>query len=233
MRKIIIFIVLFLYGIFSAQIDIKINLDNIKSTMSITVINKTNDYYLLPFDKRGFKGYNLDEICSDFNNMEYPHRFFAPTLIFEDLKDNSIIEASMRNYHIDRLNHKNNEKLKNIELKENKKIIKWKRQNHFSNNQDAIRNLYLYENLITLKPKEKLNVEINMDVYNIRRANTYFYDYYVLTNNKKYDLSINLCSNENIYNYLTEKQKKSLNRYKLFTGNIVSNKIEYIYNDKN
>jgi hypothetical protein len=59
MKKIIIPIIFFLYGMLSAQIDLKINFSNQKnSTIIITLINKTNDYYLVPFDKKGFKAYN-------------------------------------------------------------------------------------------------------------------------------------------------------------------------------
>jgi hypothetical protein len=230
MKKTIIFIILFLYGIFSAQIDLKINfLNEKKSTIIITILNQTNDYYVIPFDKKGFKAYNSDEVCSNLNSLEYSYSFFAPTLILKDIDNDSIMEPLIGNFHIDRLSEKNIARLKKEELKAKDKIFNWKEKNSFNNDEDAIRNLYLNENLITLSPKEKLDIKIEMDIYNIKRGNTYLYDYYTLINNKKYNLSINLCADESIYNYLTKKQKKHLEKYKFFTGKLVSNTLTYIY----
>jgi len=234
MKKIIISTIFFLYSISFAQIDIKIHfLDEKKSKMIITVVNQTNEYYAVPFDKKGFKAYNFEELCSNLNTLDYPHRFFAPVLIFKDPENNNIIESLIGNFHIERLSEKNTKRIKREKLKESERILKWKEQNHYTSDTDAIRNLYINENLILLAPKGKLNIEIEMDVYNIRRGNTYSYNYYVLTNNKKYNLSIQLCADKNIYNYLTEKQKKYLEKYKFFTGNLESNTLPYIYKNKN
>jgi hypothetical protein len=230
MKKIIIPIIFFLYGMLSAQIDLKINFSNQKnSTIIITLINKTNDYYLVPFDKKGFKAYNSDEVCSNLNNLEYSYSFFAPTLTFKNVDNDSIVEPLMGNFHINRLSEKNINRLKKAELKEKAKIFNWKEKNSFSNDEEAIRNLYLHENLISLAPKEELKIKIEMDIYNIKRGNTYFYNYYTLTNNKTYNLSINLCADENIYNYLTKKQKKHFRKYKFYSGKLVSNTLSYIY----
>jgi len=223
-------VIFFLYGIFSAQIDLKIKLLNEKkSVMEITISNNTNDYYIVPFDQKGFKAYHSDEVCSNLNNLDYPYSFFAPTLILKDSIDNNIEESSIRSYHLDVLNNRNSQKLKKIEQENKNRILKWKEKNNFSSKEDAIRNLYLYENLIMLKPREVLNIKIELDVYNLRRGNTYFYDYYILTNNKKYNLSINLCVDKDIYKYLTGKQGKRFERYKLFSGQIESNVLHYTY----
>lgn len=233
MKKVITSTIFFIFIVSSAQININIQYsDEKKSKMTITVLNQTNDYYVVPFDKKGFKAYSSEELCSNLNTLEYPHRFFAPALIFNDT-ENNIIESLIGNFHTDRLNKKNIKRVKREELKEEKRILMWKAQNQFTNNIDAIRNLYINENLIFLKPKEKLNIELEMDVYNIRRGNTYFYNYYALTNGKSYNLKIKLCANNNIYNYLTKKQKKQLEKYKLFTGIIESNTIPYIFKNRN
>lgn len=129
------------------------------------------------------------------------------------------------------MSDKNSKRIKKEELKEKERILKWKKQNKFTSDIDAIRNLYISENLILLEPKQKINIEMEMDIYNIRRGNTYFYNYYVLTNGKKYNLSVNVCVDKNIYNYLTEEQKKSLKKYKLFTGNLESNNLSYLHNN--
>ncbi len=230
MKKNITFIILFLYGIFSSQIDLKVKfLSEKKSVIEITISNNTNDYYIVPFDQKGFKAYHSDEVCSNLSSLDYPYSFFSPTLMLKDSIDNSIEESSIRSYHVDVLNNKNSQKLKKIEQENKNKILKWKEKNNFSSNKDAIRNLYIYENLIMLKPREILNIKIDLDVYNIRRGNTYFYDYYILKNNRKYDLSINLCVDGDIYKYLTEKQRKRFERYKLFSGQIESNVLPYIY----
>ncbi|MGE8555721.1 MAG: hypothetical protein ACN6OB_17520 [Chryseobacterium jejuense] len=192
MKKIIISIIFFIYTISFAQISIKIHsLDEKKSPkMIITITNQTNEYYAVPFDKKRFKAYNLEEFCSDLNTLDYPHNFFAPVLIFKDPQNSMLMGSLIGNFHVDNLSKKNVKRIEREELKEKERILKWKNQNHFTNDTDAIRNLYINENLILLAPKEELNIEIEMDVYNIRRGNTYFYNYYVLANDKKYDLSI-------------------------------------------
>lgn len=232
MRKILIPIFFFIYTIFFAQIDINIHfLDEKKPLKMIIVItNQTNEYYVVPFDKKGFKGYNIEELCSNLRSLDYPHYFFAPALIFKDPQNNNTMESLIGSYHINRLSDKNTIRIKKEELKEKRRILKWKDQNNFTNDVEAIRNLYINENLILLAPKENLNIEMEMDVYNIRRGNTYFYNYYVLTNDKTYNLSIKLCADKSIYNYLTEKQKKYLKKYKFFTGNLESNTLPYVYN---
>lgn len=200
--------------------------------MIITITNQTNDYYAVPLDKKGFKGYNIEELCSNLNTLDYPHRFFAPALIFKDPQNNDTIESLIGSYHTNRLSDKNAKRIKKEELKEKERILKWKDENNLISDTDAIRNLYINENLLLLGPKEKLNIEIEMDAYNIRRGNTYFYNYYVLTNGKKYNLSVTLCAEKNIYNYLTEKQKAKLKKYIFFSGKVESNIIPYIFNYK-
>ena len=149
----------------SAQIDLKINFTNQKnSTIIITLINQTNDYYLVPFDKKGFKAYNSDEVCSNLDNLEYSYSFFAPTLTFKNLDNDSIVEPLIGNFHINRLSKKNIERLKKVELKEKAKIFNWKEKNSFSNDEEAIRNLYLHENLISLAPNEEFKITIEMDI---------------------------------------------------------------------
>ncbi|MGH1516144.1 hypothetical protein [Chryseobacterium sp. JK1] len=232
MKKIFILIFLYIYTLSFAQINISIHFSDEKRPLKIviTLTNKTNEYYAVPFDKKGFKAYNIEEICSSLNTLDYPHYFFAPALIFKDPQNNNTVESLIGSYHIDRLSNENAQRIKKEELKEKERILKWKNQNNFTNDMEAIRNLYINENLVLLSPKEKLNIELEMDVYNIRRGNTYFYNYYVLTNEKTYNLSIKLCADKNIYNYLTKKQKKYLEKYILFTGNLESNTLSYVYN---
>lgn len=231
MDKIIISTIFFIYSISFAQISIKIySLDEKKpQKMMITITNETDKYYAVPFDKKGFKAYNIEELCSNLTALDYPHRFFAPVLIFNDPQNNTPMESLIGNFHVNDLNKKNTKRIKRLELKEKERVLKWKSQNHLTDDTDAIRNLYINENLILLAPKEKLSIEIEMDVHNIRRGNTYFYNYYILTNGKKYDLSIKLCADKNIYEYLTEKQKEYLKKYHFFTGILESNTISYIY----
>jgi hypothetical protein len=150
MNKIITLTIFFIYSVFSAQISIKIHSLDEKKTkkMIVKITNETNEYYALPFDKKRFKAYNVEELCSNLNSLDYPHSFFAPILIFKDPQNNSIIESLIGNFHIDRLNKKYIKRIKRLELKESERILKWKDQNHFTNDVDAIKNLYINENLI-------------------------------------------------------------------------------------
>ncbi|UEQ76949.1 hypothetical protein [Chryseobacterium arthrosphaerae] len=234
MKKILLFIAFFICTTSLAQININIHfLDEKKPLrMMITITNQTNKYYALPFDKKGFKGYNIEELCSNLNTLDYPHRFFAAALIFKDAQNKDTIESLIGNYHTNRLSDKNAKRIKREGLKEKERILKWKDENNLTSDTDAARNLYINENLLLLGPKEKLNIEMEMDIYNIRRGDIYFYNYYVLTNGKTYNLSVKLCAEKDLYNYLTERQKRKLKKYIFFSGKIESNTIPYIFNYK-
>jgi hypothetical protein len=82
------------------------------------------------------------------------------------------------------------------------------------------------QNLVCLKPKEKKNFTIPLNLRNITNKDNAIHDSYLLEKNKNYTLFLSLQVKGNIYNYLTKAQKQKLKKYELFTGSLESNTIE-------
>lgn len=233
MKNTLLILALFFFHICCGQIDITISIPQTKQhgkeKMTIVIKNKTDKYYLLPFDKNGFKGYNNDELCNDLNDLNYPHFYFAPTLIFTQKNNKEPLESAIRSYHVQDMDIYLTNQIKESKIKYNQRLLKWKKKNHLKNHSDAIRNLYISNNLIKLSPKETLSYYIDFDIADIKRAESLFYDYYILNDKETYELSINLCIKNNIYDYLTTKQKLKLKKYNFFSGQITSNIISYTF----
>ena len=224
---------LFIHVLFFGQIEIKIcSLKKVspdKENITLSITNLTNNYYALPFDKNGFKGYNINEVCSDLKNLDYPHRFFALSLMFEDRIKNEPIESLLRSYHLQSFDEKTINQINSLVNIHKQEILEWQEENDLKLELDAERNFYIMNNLLLLAPKEKVTLNLEMNVYEIKRGDTMFYDYYNLEDKKKYDFSVILCADKGIYNYLTDTQKVKLKKYMFFVGRIESNIIPYVF----
>ncbi|KFF20870.1 hypothetical protein [Chryseobacterium sp. JM1] len=232
MKKLIILILFFSSIISFGQIDIKIvSLEKSSSSrgeMVIDIINLTNDYYALPLDKKKFKGYNSDELGNEITSFDHPYNFFAPVLLFKDSVANEPLTVLMRSYDVGEDEYLIN-KINKKDIKERRQIAKWKKENNLQNDFEAKRNMLVMDHLIFLAPKEKMRLKIKLDIFDIRRGDTFFYDYYLLNDKTNYDLSIQLTIDNNVYNYLTDEQKKKFKKYIFFTGALKSNSISFIY----
>lgn len=233
MKLVLSITTLFIHVLFFGQIEIKIcSLKKVspdKENITINITNLTNDYYALPFDKKGFKGNNIDEICSDLKDLDYPHRFFALSLMFKDRIKGEPIESLLRSYHLQNFDENTINQINSSSNIHKQEVLKWQEKNNLKLELDAERNFYIMNNLLLLAPKEKVTLNLNMNVYEIKRGDTMFYDYYNLENKKEYDFNVILCADKGIYNYLTDVQKAKLKKYTFFVGKIESNKISYIF----
>jgi len=235
MKQILIIITLLAYALSFGQIEIKIislNKSSEEEKLSISITNVTDSYYAIPFDKHGFRGFNSEEVCNDLKTLDYPYNFFALSLIFKDKFKNEPENSLIRGLHLERLDQKETEKIKLKNQRRHSKILDWKNKNQFKSDLEAERNFYIINNILLLSPKETKIINIEMNVFEIMRGDTMFYDYYNLENNKKYNFSLQLCADNTIYSYLTEKQKSQLKKYIFFSGKIESNIIPYIFNYK-
>jgi hypothetical protein len=234
MKQLFTILTLFFSVVSSGQIQLKIvNLkkDSLKNEkLIIEIKNLTDKYLAIPFDQKGFKGYNPEEVCSDLKTLEYPHRFFALTLLFKD-KYNSEepIQSLLRSHHIDDKDSALIDKIK-LETSETKNnLLDWGKNNKLQNQTEIERNFYIMHNLLLLEPNEQIRINFDLNIFEIKRGETSFYNYYNLRNNEEYALSLKLCADKSIYNYLTGKQKKELKKYKFFNGAIESNTIPYLF----
>jgi len=225
MKKYLIFFNILIFNFAFCQISIDYNIEsNIEtSLLKINVTNNSNEYYMIPLDINGFKGYYESEYCGTFDDQDYPYKFFAPTIMLKkDTTDAYLIPNSSRGNMPEEVGEyiKDLEMVKNKELKD---ISGWKKKYHFITEKETIKNYYITKNLLFLKPHEKYTYTVTLDLGNIRRENTsILYDYYFFEFGK-YNLALHLCITNDAYNWLTLKQKKKFKKYKFFTGLIKSN----------
>jgi hypothetical protein len=119
--------------------------------------------------------------------------------------------------------------VKKINLKKvkyEKKIKLWQKKNGIKSFDDAKINYYIFNNLIYLKQGEKIEKEFYFDLHNITNGK-YMYYYYHIEDDKQYDVSLSFNIEDCVYKYLTPFQKQKLKKYKLFTGLLESNKVEF------
>lgn len=228
MKKYIIFIGLLIVITIHSQVKINYTIESHIETyqlkLKIDITNSTNNYYILPFDITGFKGFYDTEYCGVYNDKDYPYRFFAPTvMINKEGSQEYIYPASTRGHYDGADSGKIIKEIERNADKEIKDINVLKNKYHFKSYEMAFKNYYITKNLLILNPHEKYSYAIYLDLGAITRTDSStLYDYYFLEFSK-YNLSLHLCITDDAYDWLTIKQKKKLSKYKFFTGTIKSN----------
>jgi len=229
MKKYLIFfnILIINFAFCQINIDYTIESDMDRYRLKINVTNNSNEYYMIPLDMNGFKGYYESEYCGTFDDQNYPYKFFAPTVMLK--KDNTDDYLFPNSSHGHMPEGEAAEKyikvLEKIAKKELKEIDGWKKKHHFITEKETVKNYYITKNLLFLKPNEKYAYTVDLDLGDIRREiKSILYDYYYFESGK-YNLALHLCITDDAYNWLTLKQKKKLKKYKFFIGTIKSNSI--------
>lgn len=110
--------------------------------------------------------------------------------------------------------------------KRQEKINKHKKEKEIIKDEDAIYNYYLNENMVCLKPKNKLNFKFYFNPF-LKVLDLYRYrEYYFHLNHKSaYSVNFKIILNKNIYKFLTAEDKKHYPN--LFKGIITSNTLEF------
>lgn len=206
---------------------IKYQKETYQLKLKIDITNLTNDYYVLPFDTTGFKGYYENEYCGLYNEKDYPYKFFAPVIMISKEGSQNYIYPESSRGHYKNDSKEATKELEEVANKELAEVSKLQKKYHFKSYEDALKNYYITKNMLLLKPNEKYTYVTYLDLGSISRTNTsVLYDYYFLEFSK-YILSLHLCITDDAYNWLTIKQKKKLNKYKFFTGTIKSNSLSF------
>lgn len=214
-----ILILIVLSSIMSAQLRLEIK--SIGSVTEVTIINTSNDYYALPIDKVHLRPYERN--CNTFSDYESEFPAFG---LMANLVDsfNKQTDYVIGYKSFDDINSvKKNIDRKRERLK--KKIIKWGDENKIKDYNTAFINYFLVQNLVYMKPHEKVTFKIKTDLYNITNQELIFYSYNI-KNIENYNFYLSLCEYTNLDKYLTTSQKEKLKKYKLFTGSLESNKIQ-------
>lgn len=193
----------------------------------VTIINQSENNLVIPIDTISLRPY-FNDICLDVAQ----HVNTYPTLGLNiRVKNNTgqILESSAGSVLV---NDAKAAKVISREIALNdkryqKEIKFWQKMNGIKSFDYAKINSYIFNHLYFLKPGERVEHIFYFDLHNITNSK-YLHSYYHLENGKEYEISVSLTIEDCIYNYLTKEQKKKLIKYKLFTGIIESNTINYV-----
>lgn len=212
-----------LYNICNSQVSISWTYSKANKTAEINIYNNSNHDIVLPLDSKSLKPYQEDQ-CS-ISDYEFPYPILGLTLLVNN--SNEKIVGNISNIEIP----DNDNDFKKIVAERDSinneylsLIKKWSNKNKLTDLGFAKVNYYLTNNLIILKSKKSIRFKANVDFDNITTQKYISYNYSIDWS-KKNEVSLSFCIDQSVYNYLTEKQKLKLKKYRLFTGNIQSNKI--------
>ncbi len=217
--KYVILILTVLSSLVSAQLRLEVKL--IDSVAEVTIINESKEQYILPIDKTHVRPYEKN--CNTFS--DYESEFPAFGLMVNLLDSSAKHQDYVMGYRsFDDINSvkknidREREKLRNT-------IRKWGDKNNIKNYNIAHINYNLINNLVCIKPNQKISFKIKVDLYNITNQELIFYNY-SLKHAENYNFYLSLCSYNDLDRYLTSSQKKKLSKYNFFYGKLESNKIQ-------
>lgn len=214
-----ILILTVLSSMMSAQLKLELKL--IDSVSEMTITNTSKDYYALPIDKAHLRPY--EQNCSAFSDYESEFPAFGLMVNLVD-SSNKQTDYVMGYKSFDDINSiKKNVDRKREKLKN--RIIKWGNENKIEDYNTAFINYFLIQNLVYIKPNEKITFKIKADIYNITNQELIFYSYNI-KNIENYHFYVSLCEYTDFDKYLTSSQKKKLSKYKFFNSKLESNKIQ-------
>jgi hypothetical protein len=220
-----IIFVLSIFGQFKAQIKINWQLDSQKKIANITLYNESKENILIPIDTTSLQPYYSDNYNIIQHEWIDQYPFFGLTINIYDNFEQKNVETYLHS-EID-LSEFEKIKIKTDSIKKefNLKIEKWGKKNNILK-ADAKINYYIMNNLLLIKPQEKIIFHVPFNLKNITNRDVGpLQGFYVLDNEKENIGYLSISIDKEAYlKYLTKSQRKKLNRYKLFTGSIKSNK---------
>ena len=222
MKNIFFIIIFFCGGFLQSQIKLEFKLDFNSNIADITIINNTSEKYVFPLDKKFLRPYEPD--CSNYQEYEESFPSLGLMLMIEEQSENELLTYYVENY-VDTSKFDSITKVYQKERLVYEDLIeKWKQINEINKEKDAKINYNVMNNLTFLKPKEKINFKVKVNIDNITDQKFKFYSY-LYDPHKFYKYYLEYCSASKAYEYLTYEQKKRIKRkgYKLFSGVLKSN----------
>jgi hypothetical protein len=210
----------------NAQVKISWKVDADRKVADIVLYNESNENIIVPLDTTSLQPYYSDSYRITENEWIDRYPFLGLTLNIYDQPDQKNIETQIHSHinlsEFDKIKAENDSIKKEFDIK----IKEWKSQNDIQKVNANI-NYYIINHLVFLHAKEKIlfSVPFNLDNITNRKSGP-LQGFYLLdcTRNNTGYLSARI--DKNIYQYITESQKKKLREYKLFVGELKSNKTE-------
>lgn len=191
--------------------------------------NESNENIIIPIDTTSLQPYYSDNYNIIQHEWIDQYPFFGLTINIYDNFEQKNVETYLHS-ELDLSDFKKI-KIKNDSIKKefNVKIEKWGKKNNVPKSDVKI-NYYIMNNLLLLKPQEKIVFHVLFNLKNITNRDVGpLQGFYVLDNEKENIGYLSISIDKEAYiKYLTKSQRQKLNRYKLFTGSIKSNKINIL-----
>ncbi len=219
-KKILLIINICVFYLFNSQIKIELNIDNLNKKAKIVLLNETNTNLAIPLDTLTLSPY-FDDICLEIKNYIHGSPYLGLNIKLKN--EDTISDFLGGSGKMDDLSLVN--KMAKEKKKYERKIRLWQKKNNIKSFEEAKINYYVFNNLIYLKPGEKIERTFYFDLHNITNGK-YMYYYYHIEDDKQYNVSLSFNIQDCVYKYLTATQKEKLTDYKLFTGSIESNEIQ-------
>ncbi len=170
------------------------------------------------------------EACVTFDDAD-SYKDLMLKSVFENFKDNKYLMPIPKFKLMGQIDEKDEKvtielkKRDSLENSQKIEIKKWAKVNKINFNDNwAIKNKFLFTNFILIKSKQEFAYQKYFSPNNFN-LNTISgtYDYYNLSPKDQYKFFIKYCIDEKVYKYLSKNQKKKLNGYKPFVGNLERN----------
>ncbi|MBW8361004.1 MAG: hypothetical protein K0M56_02315 [Kaistella sp.] len=211
--------IFFSYCIFG---QLRLEFSLINSVANVSIYNESKENYVLPIDTLHFRPFETE--CARFSDFEaeFPSLALMLNFIDSDAKREEYVVGYKQIENIDSFNESINTKRDEFR----KKIEKWGNRHSIKDDNLALINYNLVNNLIYIKSHDKVSFKIKFDLYNITGQELIYYNY-ILKKTNDYKLYLSMCNYTDINNFLAFSQRRKMKKYKLYTGKIESNVIEF------
>lgn len=222
-----------------SQINMIVTAPNSKCMLDckiqITFTNVTKKDYIIPIDTLGLRAYDQNLFWLDFNHSESVDKSLSLELLLKKNRSNEFLEATTRKKDMD-IGQLDSLLLiiKGENDKYKEKINNWKLRYKIKDSKMAEKNMYIIENLLLLKSGQQFSFYVNFDTsFDFENNHSTSESYYSIEPDTKFNAILKLKIPFNITSYLTSEQIKKYEKYKIFTGDIISRPFQLVLeNDK-
>ncbi|MCW3167669.1 hypothetical protein OMO38_03925 [Chryseobacterium sp. 09-1422] len=220
-----LFFLIFFPFFIKSQIGVSFFTELDRKSVVVTITNHSSKNYVLPLEMTNLKPYwegeNSCETLSYYHSQSHQLSF---SLKLTDSKTNIALEPQDTHVNLDfdfiEKELKKNNDCYNI----NSELKKWQQKFKIKDQKAAELNYYIYNNLIFLKPNQKIKFRLLTDLQNISNE-LYFVYRYDTKPDKRYRFELLIEINNCAYDILTPEQKEEMKDYSFFTGKLQSNKL--------
>lgn len=220
-----LFIALLFPIIINSQIGVSFVMEIDRKSAIVSIENYSTKNYVIPLEMTNLKPFwEVENPCELITYYHAPSHQLSFSLKLTDSKKHKILEP--QNTHVNlNLNFIESDLEKNKNCYTKSELKNWQQKFKIKDEAIAALNYYIYNNLIFLKPNQKIKFRVITDLQNISNELYFVYRYDTKSDTRyKFELSTEI--NECVYDVLTTEQKEELKDYSFFTGKLKSNELD-------